>query len=802
MHYFLTFHVVKLQLVDRAPGDEAWNASFRANWAAPTNKVSCRLVRSVSGVAAIQQNHAVDAAANSASGAAAAAAANFSASSSVAGSSPPHAISQREKMTGTTSSQMLATTPPLSVDPKTFSAGMSFSTYSSSSSSASAAASVSSGSTNDSLLAVPGVEELLSASPVILMEICRHSAKNACMVECRTTFNLVAMSGTIGDVGNSGATASSSSPNSPLQSGGSRTIIEHALMAPAQQITDSTIFVVATVALTKFSGIVHPNATAMPSQQQQHNLSRPPESILLAPPPPPAPMALDVLSGSVRVSSTDLFVPSLLFSFPDPSAHLVSNVLVVGNATESSQLCVKILSNCSLVRSFPAAGTVIGPRQRAFFSVTFSGWNSTNSSGTQGGNSAASSSAASSVAVAQKVTGLTALAQLSHAKIELSVHDVGTGEAHHSVPLRLHLRKADQGQPFGANNSSASYHFWINNVCVSNRSVSNSGKDLPYVKSVLPVFLMRAPTDDVMAVAKEAIQQQQNAVAAATKNSNIPKALIEGATQSNVAPESSPGSAAAMVAAAAGNATSKMGTINLATSDKFVISATIGVVRGLPGTGTFGFSCPTYKIVACPLAEDSSETGGFTEFLSFETGEVYPSVSGSLRWDSPLVFRRKQRERKPGSQPQQPPPRATAADATKATARSIGADLDDAAGSSAKEDAAGGAAAAASALPLSVPWQCCRIGLRLIEVPPQQTRGGSASSSSSMSSSAAGGGGGGNVIAEAILSICPPAPLSAVRCVMSQPLVFVVRPCFPRYDALKLTSWVARGTVIALANSV
>ncbi len=60
--------------------------------------------------------------------------------------------------------------------------------------------------------------------------------------------------------------------------------------------------------------------------------------------------------------------------------------------------------------------------------------------------------------------------------------------------------------------------------------------------------------------------------------------------------------------------------------------------------------------------------------------------------------------------------------------------------------------------------------------------------------------GGGNVIAEATLAIVPPAPLDSVPCVIPQPLVFVVRPCFPRYDALRSTSWIAKGTILALAS--
>ena len=242
--------------------------------------------------------------------------------------------------------------------------------------------------------------------------------------------------------------------------------------------------------------------------------SQPP--LLTSVPNPPS-SSLERLSGSVRLSTTDLFVPSLLFTFPDPSAHLISNVLVVGNATESSHLLIKIQSNSPhIVKPFPASGTVVGPRQRAFFSITFTAAKTNNLQDLAAVSSPTSAKASTNTSGGVGVTLIKSsqlLQQLSQTKIEVTVQDVNSGEAHHSVPLRLHLRKADQGQPFGCAPQSGGnnpYHFWINSVCLSNR-FHDPMREMLYVKSVLPVFLMKAPSkEDMMSMAKEAINHNNN----------------------------------------------------------------------------------------------------------------------------------------------------------------------------------------------------------------------------------------------------------------------------------------------------
>jgi hypothetical protein len=169
---------------------------------------------------------------------------------------------------------------------------------------------------------------------------------------------------------------------------------------------------------------------------------------------------LEYSFGCLRLSSLDLYFPSFLIDSSKEGEYIVSNVICAYNNTEDEYLTLSFvqrglspITGGGLV-VHPAEAVVVRPQQRAYFSVT---WN---------------------VSSPQPV---------QTPELELSVvggpHQGTQDGLTAPVVFRVHFsapRPDDLDSPF---------QFWINTTCLTNRTMSHSS-ELPYIKSVLPIFFL------------------------------------------------------------------------------------------------------------------------------------------------------------------------------------------------------------------------------------------------------------------------------------------------------------------------
>lgn len=189
---------------------------------------------------------------------------------------------------------------------------------------------------------------------------------------------------------------------------------------------------------------------------------------------------LDVNFGAVRVSAVDMFFPPFLLT--TNGEYIVSNVVCAMNNTEDTTLSMQLIvrnrqhhqRSPSFGTSPSAAGTsspsafdassvlvahpreamTVRPQQRAFFSLTWG--------------------------LGKAPLGSAFLRE--NAVVQLVVQGLAIPLA---KPIEMELH-CTQPQPDG---KDLPFHYWVNTVPMINRPLHEE-REVPYVKSVLPVFLM------------------------------------------------------------------------------------------------------------------------------------------------------------------------------------------------------------------------------------------------------------------------------------------------------------------------
>ena len=338
-------------------------------------------------------------------------------------------------------------------------------------------------------------------------------------------------------------------------------------------------------------------------------------------PPPCTP--LDFLFGAVRTSCTDIYFPSIICTQGDgdttrgaggmssPTAakadpeggggmHVVSNVVCVANATDRRRIaiCVERRSATSTVNAMnlkvlPSDLVFLSPGQKAYMSFTWDPF--------------ASSKATSSAHIGRTPS------------IELDVTDVETGDPFPSAPLVVHF-----GPPQG-DGLLRPYHYWVNAAVMTNHPLPPF--ELPFVRSVLPVFLIQLAADDGDAspppdgeggVAGQELSLSGSGFARDMDTHEVYR--VGPVTFGPPVVQMAAHSAAQLLASTAR-------TMDL-TKQGCNVTFSLGVVHGLPPTDGSAF-----HVVLSSLSQGWTVTRGESEF-------AYQTLpSGTLRWDGlPLAI--------------------------------------------------------------------------------------------------------------------------------------------------------------------
>jgi hypothetical protein len=258
----------------------------------------------------------------------------------------------------------------------------------------------------------------VEANPTVLVEVCRYGPRATCEVLCRTSVDL----GTL-----------------CRERAAGRSAVETVIMTPQSAVTDTTILCAITYGVHAFAA---PGSAPLPISSS----------------------VMDYYFGNLRLSATELTFPAAVFAFPDPSVHLISNAVCVGNATEQRVLAVRLAASDPVLQILPSE-LLLGPRQRAYFSVTLR-------------------LAAGEDEVAD---GRQLALAASRARVTVIATDTASSDTQTTVQLPVRIGDRSQG---------AAYQFWVNGTCCTNRM---TGGDIALVRSVLPVFLLDRNISDVTA---------------------------------------------------------------------------------------------------------------------------------------------------------------------------------------------------------------------------------------------------------------------------------------------------------------
>lgn len=305
---------------------------------------------------------------------------------------------------------------------------------------------------------------------------------------------------------------------------------------------------------------------------------------------------LEFTCGPIRASLTDLYFPPFLVDCN--GSYVVSNVICVANMLEEGTLSMVLVAkgNSSAVKFHPPNGVAVSPGQRAYFSVTWS------------------------------------MGQVPEASISHEVHEVellvsGGTKAHPTVQFRVHMGIPRDEAVL------APFHYWVNTTCVTNRPV-HAANELPFVRSVLPVFLFHRQAAMINDALMGTNTEDEEADLMITDKDTGLRRYVAGGM-------------AGPAALAAGSPVFHRASLPYVPPTDFtdrvcVGTLTLGKVVGVPILYTSSINgssgvAPAFKLTAQMLDPRwSFVEGGDNRAGVAETSFVYQSVSGVLQW--PTAF--------------------------------------------------------------------------------------------------------------------------------------------------------------------
>lgn len=327
--------------------------------------------------------------------------------------------------------------------------------------------------------------------------------------------------------------------------------------------------------------------------------------------PPPLYTPLDLLFGAVRTSTMDLYFPSTFCSLPDGS-HMVSNVVCVANATDTRRLSLSLDRRMlpAQLRALPVDPVMIAPGQKAFFSITWDPF--------------------APVPIGADGSRLSLL-QSRGATVEIEVTDAETGDAFPSAPLVVHM------SPPRSDGLVRPYHYWVNSVCVSNHPLPVA--ELPFVRSVLPVFLIQLAGAEGGVIVGPGMKHTPHPTGSVGASGGYLKDLDSGDVIAVGEAGVTFGPPVVPINQRSGSASPSGRTppFSLPSLEERVVDFTrracsvtihLGVLHGLSPASSDG----AFRVVLSCLTQGWTIVCGETPF----SYQALPS--GSVRWDTPLVL--------------------------------------------------------------------------------------------------------------------------------------------------------------------
>lgn len=174
---------------------------------------------------------------------------------------------------------------------------------------------------------------------------------------------------------------------------------------------------------------------------------------------------LDFNFGPVRVSTLRMYFPTCFLN--DSGQYVVSNIICAMNNTENGVLSLQLVARrrggerrdaaidpSQLLLVYPREPVLVRPQQRAFFSLTWG--------------------------IGRSPVGFRSLQE--SVLVQLCV----AGPVVPSSPIEFEVMCAHPPQDSATDHYP--FHYWVNTTMLTNRPLSEE-RELPYVRSVLPVFL-------------------------------------------------------------------------------------------------------------------------------------------------------------------------------------------------------------------------------------------------------------------------------------------------------------------------
>ena len=368
-------------------------------------------------------------------------------------------------------------------------------------------------------------------------------------------------------------------PNTVL---GMATLDVHAFLSSGWSTSQITLHVIPSHALsgTTIHAVVDVEMMKRGSEQDSHNDIPALETECLA------------------VSSIDLFFPLFLM---EESAMVISNVVAITNTRQvpDGDVVVKLVcSDGEALKCFPVGGITVRPNHRAYFSVTFN---------------------PKCLGYVQSPT--LGSPKLPHFKVDIVATIASDLRPLPNTTLHVHLTPPRSDQLF------APFHYWVNGNCVSNRKIQ--AVDVPYIRSVLPIYLMQL--DDEPIVVTDRDTGQQTLISAGGSTSAVPVCDLSALVATTRAPTTNKSRQLQQAHPKSSVSPRLRGTVDLLTQ-KCLVAITLGVLRGLPPP--LSATPSQIRLTALPLDPRWLLQNGETPFMAQD-------ANGEVHWERSVLVAKK-----------------------------------------------------------------------------------------------------------------------------------------------------------------